>query len=209
MAHTRWTQTLTLALCLSFFIGGSASSAKAQEVEVVSGSGVIPNQVDSTYELEFRPPPQHVEAPDIATKNGLFKAYKLPAPDGFSRSFFTVAFQKKAELPGLRTLSEFVDVDLHTFRKNFSNGVIAQVNIQGRIPAKLGGLGFPLEMFMFKGNERPGSRRGDSLVLIFSTPDGYWSVVWTIPQQFIHQGLPVFFEPFIEGITATPRLNSK
>jgi hypothetical protein len=176
---------------------------------VVTGQEFVQNQKDSSYELDFRPPPQHVESSDIAIQAGLVKAYKLPAPDGNSRSLFTVAFQKKAERIDTQGLSEFVDVDLRSFKKSFSNGEITQVNIQGRIATKLSNFGFPFQMFIFKGNQRVGSSSGDALVLFFATPDGFWSIVWTIPQQFIQQGFSVFFEPFIESITARATPNTK
>jgi hypothetical protein len=188
-----------------FCIGSSHGVAQ----EVTTGPGFIANQQDRGYGIGFRPPPQHVEAADVATKAGLVRAYKLPAPDGNSRSFFTVAFQRKAEKAGLRDLTEFAETNVGNFRTTFQSGVVARVNIQGRIPAKFAPLGFPLQMFMFKGNERPGSSNGDSLVLFFATPDGFWSVVWTIPQQFIEQGLPVFFEPFVDGMTVETRSVTK
>ena len=167
----RWIRLILTAMLASAFVALGSSFALAQEV--ITDPGFVPNEEDPTYDLTFQTPPQHIEAADVAAKSGLFKAYKLPAPDGNSRSFITVAFQKKSDQPGLSALSEFVNINLRTFKNNFPNGVIARVNIQGRIPAKLDALGFPLQMYMFKGNDRPGSSSGDALVLFLPRQVGF------------------------------------
>jgi hypothetical protein len=172
------------------------------------GEGFKPNQVDSTYQLTFKPPVQHVEVAELARKYGLFKLYQLPAPDGRSRSVFTVAFQAKSETPGLRNLTEFVTVDLNNFKAKFPQSVIARVNVQGLIAQKFERLKFPMEMFSLKGSRQGESYNGDSLVLFFATPGGFWSIVWRVPAQFIQKGFPVFFEPFIQEMVAESKISS-
>lgn len=197
-------QLLASALCLGLLM----VNAVADEPIVIFGDGFNPNQIDPTYQLTFKPPPQHAEVAELAQKYGFFKFYQLPAPDGRSRSFFTVAFQAKSETPSLRNLTEFVTLDLNDFKAKFPQSVIAQVNVQGLIAQKFERFGFPMEMFSMKGDREGKSNNGDHLVLFFATPGGFWSIVWTIPAQFIQKGFPVFFEPFIQEMAAESKTSS-
>lgn len=204
MRHLWIIQRLSCLLCVWFF----TMNATAQEPTVILGDGFKPNQIDSTYQITFKSPRQYVEVPELAQKYGFYKYYQMPAPDGRPRSFFTVAFQAKSQAPGLRNLTEFVNADLNEFKAKFPQAIIAKVNVQGIIAQKFGRLEFPMEMFSLKGNKEPGSYAGDSLVLFFATPGGFWSIVWTVAAQFIQQGFPVFFEPFIQEMVAEAKGNS-
>lgn len=188
---------IALFLTFAFLLSGNVS---ADEPSMVFGPGFKPNQVDSSVDILFSPPTAHIEVSEIARKNGLVKFYQMPSSDAKpSRSIFTVAFQKKSEIPGMRNLTEFVNVDLNRFKENFPNSIITQVNMRGIIDKKFKGLGFPYEAFMFRGNLHPGSIDGDSLTLFFETSDGYWSIGWTVPQFAIQNGFPVF-EEFISDM---------
>jgi len=166
---------------------------------IVAGKQVQ-KQTDKSVQISFKPPTRYVESEDTAAQHGLVKYYKLPAPDGNSRSFFTVSFQDKSEEPDIRNLKEYVNVDLNNFKQSFPDSVIAKVKVQGIIAEKFSKLGFPVLMFMFQGNKDSARASGDSLTLFFETPSGYWSIVWTVPQRSVKTGFPVF-EGFIQDMT--------
>lgn len=193
---------ITSFLTSAFLWSGNVS---AEEPSIVFGPGFKPNQVDSSIDILFSPPIAHIEVAEIAQKNGLLKFYQMPSSDGKpARSVFTVAFQNKSETPGMRKLSEFVNVELNIFKGTFLNSRITQVNMQGVIDNKFKGLDFPYEAFMFQGNLRPGSIEGDSLTLFFESNNGYWSIVWTVPQVAIQKGFPVF-ERFIKDMVVNKK----
>jgi hypothetical protein len=178
---------------------GLATIAIAKDSILIGNQGQ--KQTDNLIKISFKPPTKFEESEELAKKNGFEKAYKLPAPDGNSRSCVTVSFQKKTEEPGLRNLTEYVNVDLNSFKKSFPNSLIAQVNVQGIIADKFAELDFPMEMFKFKGDRNSTRFDGsDSLTLFFETPSGFWSIVWTVPYQVIQTGFPVF-EGFIQDMS--------
>lgn len=193
----RWLFTLLGCAALWF-----TNVVAAEEPTVISGPlrDIGKNATDTSVKLSFKPPTGYVEMLDLALKNNLFKLYQLPNPNGASRSFFTVAFQQKSHSDGLRNLNEFVNTDLYHFRQQFPQAIIGRVNWQGIVAEKFSRLGFPMQTYVFKGNQRPQSVNGDSLTLFFETPAGYWSVAWTVPQPAIQTGLPVF-EGFIADMS--------
>ncbi len=157
-------------------------------------------QTDKSAQIAFKPPARYVESEKAAEQHGLVKYYKLPAPDGNSRSFLTVSFQDKSEEPDIKNLKEYVNLDLNNYKQSFPDSVIAKVKVQGIIARKFSKLGFPVLMFMFKGNKDSERVNSDSITLFFETPAGYWSIAWTVPQRSMKTGFPVF-EGFIQDMT--------
>lgn len=192
MRVRKWLTVLAAVFALST----TAGAADQHETDSLPG----PRLADDSVRISFEPPKGYEEAKVLAAKYGMERAYALPAQEGSSRSFFTVIFKKKSEEPGLRSFREYVDADMKGFKRVFPQAEIIQVNIEGLIREKFSRLGFPMEMYAFKGNKDLISVDGDSMTVFFETPSGFWSVVWTVPQLAMRMGFPVL-EGFIGDMT--------
>ena len=159
-------------------------------------SHISERAIDESVNVIFKAPPAHIENPSLAKIHGAVKIYELPTDDNTqSLSVMSVTFQKKANKPGLLNLKEFVATDIMYFQKQYPNAEISSANFPKDVTQHLSDLNIPFLIFFTKGNvEGPGNRYlGDSLVCFFETPDGFWSLSWSAPEEVLKNHTDSFF----------------
>jgi hypothetical protein len=166
------------------------------EPEVILFPGFQKGQKDDLAEVIFKTPPAHVENSSLADKQGLFKIYELPTNDGSpTLSAITVAFQKNDTTEKI-SLDEFVTADLIYYLKFFPNATVSPVmNFPKDVTAHLSEQKIPFVIYITQGNMTGYGQEflGDSLVLFFETPGGFWSISWSTPKKVIEEQPDSFF----------------